>query len=245
MRPDAFLHALLRRAAAALPCTCALCGAAAGDVVCEPCRSRYWQAPPARCVQCALPLPAAGPAHLRCGACLAKTPAFDAAVAACDYAPPVDQLIQALKFGGRLALAPFFSRMLYRATAESGMRQMPMLLVPVPLGRRRLAERGFNQALEIARPLAAALGVRCAARLAVRVRDTRPQTLLHPDERQANLRDAFAVANGSEEMLRGAHVGIVDDVMTTGVTLGALATALKRAGAARVTCLVFARTAPK
>ena len=176
-----------------------------------------------------------------CGRCLAERPAFDATVVACDYAPPLDQLVLQLKFGARLALAPWFSQMLRDAVlAEPGFR-LPDLLCPVPLGPQRLVERGFNQALEIARPLAAALGVPLEPRLAVRLADTRAQSGVAPSERRDNIRDAFEVAAGQ---VAGLHVGIVDDVMTSGHTLGELAQEFKRAGAARVTNLVFARTPP-
>jgi ComF family protein len=112
----------------------------------------------------------------------------------------------------------------------------------VPLGRQRLVERGFNQALEVGRTLARELGLPLRARLLERCRDTAPQTLLAPGERRANLRLAFAVPPASMRQVRGQHIGIIDDVITTGVTLDEIAATLKRAGAARVSCLAFART---
>jgi ComF family protein len=116
------------------------------------------------------------------------------------------------------------------------------MLAPVPLGRQRLVERGFNQALEIGRTLARELALPLQARLLERCRDTAPQTLLAPGARRANLRLAFRMAPASLGRVRGQHIGIVDDVITTGVTLDEIAATLKRAGAARVTCLAFART---
>src|SRR5690606_4454921 len=119
----------------------------------------------------------------------------------------------------------------------------PDLLCPVPLGPLRLVERGYNQALELARPLSAALGVPLAPRLLERQVETAAQSGVAPRERRRNVRGAFALADGQPDVA-GMHVGVVDDVMTSGHTLDELAGVLKRAGAARVTNLVFARTPP-
>jgi len=110
-------------------------------------------------------------------------------------------------------------------------------LVPVPLHRRRLRQRGFNQALEIARPLQAR-GYRIDARCCRRARYTPPQSKLPAKTRRHNLRNAFKVRH---EVL-GQRIVLIDDVFTTGATLNALADALKRAGAARVEAWVIART---
>ncbi len=229
-------RALMR---ALLPSACALCGALGEEAVCGACRDAYVGPPRARCPVCANPVSGAG----CCGACLADPPAFDAVVAGCDYAAPLDQIVLRLKFGGQLALAPWCARTLRDALLAQPGLALPDLLCPVPLGPRRLVERGFNQALEVARPLASALGVPLRPRLAVRERDTRAQSGVGPAERRENVRGAFAP--GPEAgALDGLHVGIVDDVMTSGQTLDALAGALKDAGARRVTGFVFARTPP-
>jgi ComF family protein len=177
-----------------------------------------------------------------CGACIASPPAFDATVAAVDYAIPLDQLVLQLKFGARLALAPWFARQIRDAVLARPGLPLPDLLCPVPLGPARLVERGFNQALEIARPLAAALGVACHPALAERTLDTPAQSGVAPSVRAKNVRGAFAVTD--PDLVEGRHVGLVDDVMTSGHTLGELAATFKRFGAARVTNLVFARTPP-
>jgi ComF family protein len=229
---------VLARLPAALPTSCALCGCEHGEVLCDDCHARHFTLVRQRCRFCAIPLPSGGTEA--CGACLKRAPAFDTTIVAVDYAPPVDQLVLALKFGNRLELAPLLARMLRHAAADVA---PPDCLMPVPLGAQRLAGRGFNQALEIARPLSRAFGVPLAARLAVRQRETQAQSLLHPDERQRNMRKAFVVPADAIDRVRGAHVGVVDDVMTTGETLNELAATLKRFGAARVTNFVFARTA--
>lgn len=205
-------------------------------------------------MQCAIPLPLLEGENggrrertERCGDCLKHSPAFDATVVATDYAPPVDQLVLALKFGSRLALAPLFAAMLRDALLHARMPEtaLPSRLTAIPLGSRRLAERGFNQALEIAKPLSRALGITLDARLTSRLRDTQAQAMLHPDERRKNIRNAFIVSSHAIDAVRGQHIGVVDDVMTTGETLHEMAAMLKRFGATRVTNLVFARTPPK
>ena len=223
---------------ALLPPSCALCGGLCKGVLCAPCRSQYTQ-PRRRCIQCANQLADHEPVA-RCGACIKALPAYDATVAAVDYAAPFDALSLRLKFGAQLALAPMCAQLVRDAMLEQAGLDMPDVLCPVPLGPRRLAERGFNQALEIARPLAGALGVPIEARLLARPVDTPAQSLMTPAARRDNVRRAFVV----EGDVDGKHVGVVDDVMTSGNTLHEVARMLKGAGAVRVTNLVFARTPP-
>lgn len=224
-----------------LPGSCALCARPSGESLCSGCRQRYFATVPQRCPQCALPLP--GPAAAtRCGDCLAHPPAFDYSIAACDYAAPLDQLVLALKFGHRLALAPLLAHLLRDAILRCDQAPLPDLLCVVPLGRLRLQERGFNQALEIARPLARQLGIALDAKLLFRSRETAPQSSLPPGERARNVRQVFVPHAGALERIRGAHIAVVDDVMTTGVTLHEVATILKHSGAARVSNFVVART---
>jgi len=251
-----------------LPSMCALCGAGCDGVVCGACQAAYVIAR-ARCARCGNPVPETEPPSSRrgpgpklagvdgdsslgpglrrgegvvCGACLSHPPAFDATVAAVDYAAPLDQLVLQLKFGARLALAPWFAQTLRDAVLARPALALPDLLCPVPLGTERLVGRGFNQALEIARPLAAALGVALHPKLAARMLETSAQSGVAPAQRARNVRGAFAVTDPG--LVEGRHVGLVDDVMTSGHTLAELAATLKRFGAARVTNLVFARTPP-
>lgn len=235
----------LGRVAALLPSACALCGACDEKALCRDCRARFFGAPCLRCVQCASPL-----AHETgtpvCGDCRTHPPAFDATIVAADYRAPVDQLVLGLKFGGRLALAPLCAGLLHdawRRTDRGG--GQPTCLIAVPLGSQRLVERGFNQSFEIARSLARMMGLPLERQLVQRPRDTVAQARLHPDERKRNMRGAFAVTPAGAARIRGLHIGVVDDVITTGHTLNELAATLKRFGAARVTNLVFARTLPK
>lgn len=240
-------HAASRLLEALLPGVCALCGGnAGGGQTCRECHEQFFGQWRPRCRVCANPLPEQAGQTVAsvplCGRCLARPPAFDATVAAADYALPLDGLVLQLKFGGRLALAALFGRVLADAALATPGFARPALLCPVPLGPDRLAGRGFNQALEIARPLARRLDVALHPRLARRSHETAAQSLTRPSARGANIAHAFAVADGA--LIAGRHIGLVDDVMTSGQTLNELAATFKRYGAARVTCLVFARTPP-
>lgn len=225
-----------------LPSSCVLCGNLGREPVCAACSQVHAMDVHARCPCCANQVGSRDGAR-RCGACLANPPAFDATVAACDYGAPVDRLVLQLKFGSRLALARWMAGRLREAALARipDLRDLPELLCPVPLGPRRLVERGYNQALEMARPLSAALGIPLAPRLLERRVETAAQSGVAPGERRRNVHGAFALAE-DPALLQGRHVGVVDDVMTSGHTLDELAGVLKRAGAARVTNLVFART---
>jgi len=213
---------------AALPQDCLLCGAWSGDApLCAPCFGDLPSLPPA-CPVCAMP----SPCGAVCGSCMSDPPRFDATVAAWRYAYPVDLLVHSLKFHGRLALAALFAQALAGRAARAD------IVIAMPLHPARLSERGFNQAAEIARRLARLKGSTLLCEGARRIRHTLPQAGLALPERQRNVRGAFAC----DRSFAGLRVAVVDDVMTTGATLGELAKVLKRAGAARVENWVVART---
>ena len=217
-------------ASALLPQDCFLCAAPSRDsLLCPACSAGLPYLTAERCPVCALPTPSAS----ICGACLKQPPHFDATQAVFRYETPVDSLIQALKYAHRLASADFLGRTLARLATPF----RPDMILPVPLSRARLAERGFNQAVEIARPLATALGVPMELDHIHRHRDTTPQASLPWKERAKNIRHAFEC----EIDLTGKAVLLVDDVMTTGATLNELAMTLKTHGAARVENRVLAR----
>ena len=233
---DRLMHALL-------PAPCLGCGqplpaTGAQLGLCGACRAALSPLPRECCAVCLRPLAAhALPADYRCGACRQSPPAYDRLIALWSYRPPLDAVVRGLKFG-RL---DYLGRHLAAAMAAAlGPRLAECdRVVPVPLHWRRRLARGYNQAERIARPLARQLGLPCVPAL-TRRRATPPQSLLGRDERLANLRKAFQVAAPSR--VRGLHVLLVDDVTTTGATLEAAATALKKAGAAAVTALVAGRT---
>jgi ComF family protein len=208
---------------------CLLCGAGAGqELLCDACAAGLREVPE-HCPRCALP----SLFGAVCGSCLADPPHFDGTLALWLYEFPCDRLVQALKYRAWLALAPFFARQL-------ASRVLPAvdLVVPMPLHPDRLALRGFNQAVEIARGLAKQSRLQFAPRGARRVKSTAAQTDLPYEERARNVRGAFAC----DLDLTGKSVAVVDDVMTTGATLNELARVLKRAGATRVENLVIARS---
>lgn len=219
-----------RCVAALLPRDCFLCASPSGDsLLCSPCRASLPRLTSARCPVCALPTPDA----CVCGACLKRPPHFDATHAVFRYEFPVDRLIQSLKYAHRLAGADFLGGILARTAPPC----RPDLVLPVPLAPARLAQRGFNQALEIARPLARALGAALEIDHVRRSHATPPQASLPWKERARNIRHAFTC----DIDLRGKTLLLVDDVMTTGATLDELARTLKAHGAARVENCVLAR----
>ncbi|MGH8620087.1 MAG: ComF family protein, partial [Burkholderiales bacterium] len=201
---------------------------AADGAVCAACAAALPLAEPA-CPQCAAPSSTGGV----CGRCLAHPPRFDAVSAGFAYAWPADALVQAFKYGGNHAAGRFLARAL-----AARARERPDLVVPIPLAPGRLAERGFNQAVELARTVCHVHGYRLAAHACRRVRETPSLTHMAHAERAQSIRDAFVC----DANVAGRTVAVVDDVVTTGATLNELARMLKRAGAARVIGWVAART---
>jgi ComF family protein len=214
---------------ALMPQECLLCGGMGGArPLCAACTEALPSLPAPRCPVCASPSPDGS----ACGACLKSPPAFDATFALWRYAFPLDKLVQALKYRHYLALSGFCAAEMLAAPCPSG-----DVVMPLPLSRERLRERGFNQAVEIARPLARALRLPLSLDDAVRRADTAPQASLPWKERRANVKDAFECRSD----LGGKAVIVVDDVMTSGATLDEFARTLKRHGATRVTNWVVAR----
>ena len=192
-----------------------------------------------QCLICALPLPTTG---LVCGACLNKPPAFTRVEAAWRYGFPVDALITRFKHQaqwplGRL-LGDLLSHHLHHAFSEG--LEPAQLLLPVPLARQRLRQRGFNQAQMLAHWLGQRLQLPVAEHLLQRTQDTPAQQQLSAIQRKRNLRQAFRLSDPAA--VAGRHLALVDDVLTTGATAEALARLLKKAGAARVDIYCLART---
>jgi ComF family protein len=227
-----------------LPNLCALCGNSSQSTLCAACDAHYWNEARLRCTVCAVPLVGgrrAAASRYRCDDCADAPPSFDATLTLADYRAPLDLLARGLKFRARTALGDEFAARLARTFADAcgdTPGERPDVVAPVPLSRRRLIERGYNQAWQIAKPLARALQVRADATLVRRIAHTSPQSRLDRDTRRRNVAGAFTVT----KPVRGLHVAVVDDVMTSGATLDALAHTLKTAGAARVTNFVALRT---
>jgi ComF family protein len=218
------------------PPVCALCGEA-GDAhqdICHHCRGML---KPNRCacLRCGNPLPQ--PASSLCGKCQSALPAFDLTRTGFVYDYPLDSLIQRFKFGRELVLARLLGQLMAEAIEATQPARLPEVFIPVPLHGRRQARRGFNQARELAAVLASHFQLPVDNRICRRTRDTRPQTELPAGLRYANMQRAFQVSASCEYR----HVAIVDDVMTTGQTVAALACALKDTGVETVEIWVLAR----
>jgi ComF family protein len=175
----------------------------------------------------------------RCGACRAHPPPFDHARAIGRYEGPLRQAIHLLKYRGKLYLKQPLLRLAIAHFDAHFPGTVFDAIIPVPLHRERLMQREFNQAAVLAQGLARHLNVPVLERLLVRVRSTRPQVELSGSERRQNVRQAFAVTNAVA--LRDAVVLVVDDVLTTGTTLGEAAMTLKAAGAKQVDVFALAR----
>ena len=187
----------------------------------------------AHCPSCALPTPRSEV----CGQCLKHPPLFPRTTAVFGYAFPLDKLIQAMKYGEQLALAHAFAEKLARRIDRTG---LPDCIIPMPLYPAKLRKRGFNQSQLLAAGVARGLGLELLPHACRRIRDTPPQSALPWKERKKNMRDAFCC----DADLTGRHVALVDDVLTTGASLNALAGAVQKRGADRVSAWVVARTLP-
>ncbi|MBU1396914.1 MAG: ComF family protein [Gammaproteobacteria bacterium] len=218
----------------AFPFTCLLCGATSGaSHLCLACLADLpWHRLP-QCPQCAIPTPDGQV----CGTCLKCPPAFGRTHAALTYAFPLDRLIPRLKYNGQLAIAPALGECLAQAVEHA---PRPDRLIAMPLHAKRIRERGFNHATEIAHTVAKQLGLPLDLDSCQRVRDTPPQMGLKHDARRRNVRGAFTCSGE----VQGQRIALVDDVMTTGTSLDELAATLKQAGALEVSCWVVARTLP-
>lgn len=216
---------------------CEVCRRGADRRLCRDCTVAHAPAVP-RCSRCALRLP--GSVSV-CPACLRDPLPQRHSFCAADYGFPWDRLLGAFKFEGSAELAGPLAQLLLAALQQANAPQ-PTLVLPVPLSDRRLAERGYNQAWELARRVASKRGLPAATDLLERWVDTQEQTTLDRGQRRANLRAAFGLRRGGAERLRGQAVALVDDVMTTGATTAECTQLLLAAGAASVDVWVLART---
>ena len=218
------------------PSACRLCGGASGRVpgLCMPCLANApWIT--TACPSCSRALPVGHDTQF-CGRCQRHPPSFEATTALFHYRPPIDYLVKRMKFAGELTLVPVLASLL-AARLRTRAAALPELLIPVPLHRTRLRERGFNQATELARRLGRELNIKTGLHCCQRHRNTQPQSLLSPTARRINLRNAFSLHNTPP----ARHVAIVDDVMTTGHTSNELARVLKQSGVEQVEVWVIAR----
>jgi ComF family protein len=223
-----------------LPPRCLACGTTVGTTgtLCGPCwRGMTFLGEPC-CACCGLPFEFAPGGAALCGACARFHPIFERARAAMRYDEDSRRLILAFKHGDRLHLAPAFGGWMRRAGAE--MLADADLLVPVPLHWTRLFARRCNQAAVLAHAIHAAGGPPVGADWLVRRRRTPSQGKRNAAARERNVKSAFAVKPGRS--VKGRKIVLIDDVFTTGATVGECARVLRRAGAARVDVLTLART---
>ena len=216
-----------------LPYQCLLCGGAGEDGL-DLCRECARELPRNRicCARCALPLPE--PAAL-CGQCQRRPPPWDAAWVPFRYAWPLDRLESRFKFSANLAAGRVLASLWLR---EAPPPSLPAWILPVPLHTARLRQRGYNQARELARPLARRFGLSLRRDEVRRPRATSAQTELGAIQRRRNVRGSFVAR---EDIAWPDHVALLDDVMTTGATLAECARMLKRAGVKRVDVWALAR----
>ncbi len=192
-----------------------------------------------RCDRCGVPFAADYGLGVLCPSCIAAPPAFDCARAAIVYDDASHKLVVGYKHSDRTENAARFGA--WMARAGSDILSATSLITPVPLHPWRLLARRYNQSSLLAAAIAAETGARFMPDLLARTRATPPQKDLSVDARARNVAGAFAVRRSRARDVGGAHIVLVDDVLTTGATLSAAAKTLRRAGAARVDALVLAR----
>ena len=217
-----------------LPAQCILCRSPAKSGLCVDCQKEL-PILPHHCPRCAqfLTIPAA------CGKCLTTPPPFDCTYVLFPYQSPIAQLITELKFNGELSQATVLGRLLLQKIAQDWYRDklLPELIIPVPLHPQRLRERGFNQAIEIAKPIAKTLRIPLDRYGVVRIKHTAAQSSLAAKKRQQNIRQAFLATQNYPDK----HIAVLDDVITTGNTVRELSTVLKKQGAKRIDIWCIAR----
>jgi len=219
--------------------SCLLCQANCDGGLCVKCHADLpWHGQ--GCCHCAVALVAGdqvGRIQI-CGRCLRQAPAFDSSFAIFDYVDPVEWMVKRFKFHGDLVYGRLLGNLMVESLPQKEHYCRPDVIIPVPLHKKRMKDRGFNQALELAKVLGDGLGVLVANKAAVRKLATPQQSELTAKQRRLNIIDAFEV----QVDYSGKHVVLVDDVMTTGATVNELAKQLKKKGVARVDVWVCARS---
>ncbi len=216
--------------------TCILCGAPSRRSIdlCQPCE-RDLPYIEKGCEQCAQPF--MGGESKICGTCLKDPPAYNRLLALCYYQWPVTYLIAGLKFQNKLSYARLLSSLLIERLKET-YQPLPDVMIPVPLHLKRLRERGYNQALELAKPLAKVLKIPLETHSCKRIRATEAQTQIPAKERANNMKQAFQI----DAAFQAKHVVLIDDVVTTGSTVAELSRMLRHAGVKQIDVVCCART---
>ena len=229
------LRHLLQGLSRRLPSQCAVCHAWPTQSICEACVAAFAQ-PVTRCTTCALPV---APGIRQCGACILHPPPLDACLAALAYAYPWSGLVADFKFNQHPGWAASFALLLRAAPWVEPALEAADLLLPMPVSKERLRDRGYNQAHVLALQLDAS---KLVHGVLLRVLDTPPQRTLSRSERLRAVQNAFAVDPLQVQRVKNKRVVLLDDVMTSGASLHAAARVLRDAGAAHITGLVLTRT---
>lgn len=214
-----------------LPATCLLCGYNTHEP-CNLCQACLQDLPalPMHCYRCGHFLSGSS-ANQLCGACLSSPPPFDKTFILFPYVSPISNFIAALKFKHELYYSKTFAELLIQQIPHwYASKALPDMLIPMPLHAKRVRERGFNQALEVARAISRRFSLPIDIKGVIRSKYTQPQSLLAAKERQQNVANAFLVRRDYQ----GLHIAVIDDVITTGYTLHVLCEQLKKAGATQI-----------
>ncbi|MDF2867854.1 MAG: hypothetical protein K0S11_1324 [Gammaproteobacteria bacterium] len=218
-----------------LPPACILCDAACKSTInlCQACIADLPYIKQA-CKTCGLPL---SNANLTCGACLINPPIYDRLVTPFYYQHPLNFIVTAIKFHNKLNYAKILGLLLADAVRQR-VFNLPEIIIPIPMHRERLKERGYNQALEIARPISRLLDIPIDYQSCARLKSTSPQTGLKTKQRRQNIKNAFHIRRD----FTAKHVALVDDVVTTGSTITELCKVLKSYGVKHIQIWGCART---
>lgn len=208
--------------------------------ICPGCREKLPQITSPICSICGIPFNCAGGDHC-CSACLTDPPHYDSARAALLYDGAVRDMIHSFKYNRRRHLCQPLSLLAIERMSDFLHECKTDIIVPVPLHRTRLRQRGFNQAVLLGSKMSRGLGIPMLPDVLARTRKTEPQVELSASERRLNVKDAFSVKK--HQMLTGKRIMLLDDVITTGSTMNECAKELKKAGAEIVIALTIARTA--
>ena len=226
------------------PACCVLCDTSVTGALslCRPCLDDLPRLK-STCYQCGLPLENRQEASI-CGQCQQLSPPIDYLISSLHYAYPVNYLLSQLKFKHDLTHAKIFSHIMltmlqkyYSEPADA----LPDIIIPIPLHKKRYRQRGFNQALEIAKPIAKKLHIPLSIDTVQRIKYTQAQSLLSAVERRKNLHNSFMI----NKRISAEHIVLVDDVVTTGTTVYELATLLKQSGVKKVGVWTVARAVNK
>jgi len=224
-----------------LPPICLLCEnfLQSREAICKSCKNDL-PILPKHCLQCAQTLSSPNEMILTCGTCLKKPPPFDKIFALFPYEPPITQFITLLKFHGNFKYASLFAEYLIQKIQTEWYQDhsLPHLILPVPLHTKRLKERGFNQALEIAKPIAKALSLPIDQHGVKRIRETKAQSGLSSDARKKNIAHAFQACQDYSNLI----IALIDDVITTTSTVTEISRVLQKQGAQSIHVWCCARS---